>query len=125
MLIQKSKKITYNNQIKYNCFKHRYTHTHTRGSMQSTTGVNDKIYNRNSSCQLSQTCPDLAIKTATMLELVSRRSTVRRSCKKIKKNKGQDVNQISGTSSCSERVARTHPHSLFTRTIYSLLQNKH
>ena len=42
MLIQKSKKITYNNQIKYNCFKHTYTHTHTRGSMQSTTGVKYK-----------------------------------------------------------------------------------
>ena len=32
----------------------------------------DKIYNRNSSGQLTQTCPALAIKTATILELVSR-----------------------------------------------------
>ena len=61
--------------------------------------------------QLTQTCPALAIKTATILELESRRSRVSRSCKKIKKNKGQDVNQIPGTSSCSERVARTYPHN--------------
>ena len=40
-----------------------------------------------------------------------RGSRVSRSCKKNKKNKGQDVNQIPGTSSCSERVARTHPHN--------------
>ena len=39
MLIQKSKKITYNNQIKYNCSKHTYTHTGASESMQSTTGV--------------------------------------------------------------------------------------
>ena len=32
-----------------------------------------------------------------------------------KKNKDQDVNQIPGTSSCSERVTRTHPH-IFTET---------
>ena len=36
ILIQKSKKITYNNQLKYNCSKHTYTH------MQSTTGVKYK-----------------------------------------------------------------------------------
>ena len=29
----------------------------------------DKVYNRNSSGQLTQTCPALAIKTATILEL--------------------------------------------------------
>ena len=34
--------------------------------------VRDKIYNRNSSGQLTQTCPALAIKTATILELVIR-----------------------------------------------------
>ena len=31
-----------------------------------------RLYNRNSSGQLTQTCPALAIKTATILELVSR-----------------------------------------------------
>ena len=34
--------------------------------------VRDKIYNRNSSGQLTQTCPALPIETATILELVSR-----------------------------------------------------
>ena len=37
------------------------------------------------------------------------RSSVSRS---YKKNEGQDVNQIPGTQSCSERVAQTHPHIL-------------
>ena len=76
-----------------------------------------RLYNENSSGHLAQTCPALAIKTATILELVNReeqekwsRSRVSRSCKKNNKNKGQNVNQIPGTSSCSERVARTHPH---------------
>ena len=43
----------------------------------------------------------------------SGRSRVSRSCKKIKKNKGQDVNQIPDTSSCSERVARTRAFTYF------------
>ena len=74
-----------------------------------------RLYNGNSSGQLTQTCPALAIKTAIILELVFSRSRVSRSCKKIKKNKGQDVNQIPGTSSCSERVALTHPRQkIFT-----------
>ena len=38
------------------------------------------------------------------LVLVLRQSSENRS-------KGQDVNQIPGASSCSERVARTHPHT--------------
>ena len=45
---------------------------------------------------------------------------VSRSCKKVKKNKGQDVNQIPGISSCSERVTRTHPHIIFTSVSTSL-----
>ena len=39
--------------------------------------VRDKIYNRNSSGQLTQTCPALAIKTATIFEVNRfRRSSV-------------------------------------------------
>ena len=39
---------------------------------QTCCNVSDKKYNRNSSGQLTQTCPTLAIKTATVLELVRR-----------------------------------------------------
>ena len=31
----------------------------------------------------------------------------------VKKNKHQDLNQIPGTLSLSERVARTHPYTFF------------
>ena len=68
-----------------------------------------RLYNGNSSGQLTQTCPALAIKTATILELgrVGKvgRSRVSSSCKKIKKNKGQDVNQIPGQLQIPRRVA--------------------
>ena len=37
----------------------------------------DKIYNRNSSGPLTQTCPALAIKTATILELVGEVEKIR------------------------------------------------
>ena len=69
------------------------------------------------------------LKTATILELVreisrlekSSKSGVTRSCKKIKENKKQDVNQIPGTSSCSGRVARTHPHTwLEQKDLYTI-----
>ena len=40
--------------------------------LQTCCNVSDKEYNRNSFGQLTQTRPALAIKTATILELVSR-----------------------------------------------------
>ena len=42
---------------------------HVPGFIDARCSVSDKKYNRNSSGQLTQTCPALAIKTATILEL--------------------------------------------------------
>ena len=41
-------------------------------TIETCCNVRDKIYNRKSSGQLTQTCPPSAIKTATILELASR-----------------------------------------------------
>ena len=75
-----------------------------------------KVYNRNSSGQLTQTCPALAIKTATIPELVEEEKSrkVEKSYKsrkiKIVSRSQRRIKAKMQTSSCIERVARTHPN---------------